>query len=168
MAKYPLAALLEARKFREEAALREERLAREAAERAYEAAERARAEFLRYRERRPEEERRLFEQVRGKELSQADLDRHLEDVRRLRQMELQKEEASAQAARMAESARETAEKTRRLRVEAFRERQKIEEHKGIWLKKESRRLEAANESEAEDAAAGRKSGDGMPEEEMQE
>ncbi|MDR1534543.1 MAG: type III secretion protein [Planctomycetota bacterium] len=151
MAKYPLGALLSARKFREEAAAREERAAREKAELARKLAQEAQEECRRYREWRPGEEKRLFELVRGRDLPRCELDGHLNDVRELQEIEIRKDEAARQADREAEAARKLAEKAREKRIQAFRNRQKIEEHREIWQKRENRRLEAAGEAEAEDS-----------------
>jgi type III secretion protein O len=92
MAKYPLGPLLSAREFREELAERETARARTAMEEAKAAAAAAREELARYREWRPGEEKRLFEFLRGRDVTQTELDKHLQDIQLLRDAELRREE----------------------------------------------------------------------------
>lgn len=150
MARYPLAPLLSAREFREEAAAREARRALAAVEEAEKAAEAAREELARYREWRPGEERRLFEEIRGKVMELNALDGHREDIQALRNAELQREENCRRAELALAAAREEAEAARLRQAQAARDRRKIEEHRERWRRGEFLREEAAAEAELED------------------
>ena len=150
MAGYPLTALLASRRFREDAAARETRLAREAEELARAAAAKAGEELRRYREWRPGEEARLFERLRGKIVPRSELDRHHGDVQTLRQTEIEKESASLLAEKAVEKAAAELERAREFQIAAIRNREKLDMHREIWLAAEKKRLEAAEEAEMED------------------
>lgn len=150
MAKYPLGPLLAARLFREDAAAREARLARQRVEEAKAAAEAARQKWLEYQKWRPGEEARLFEAMRGKLMPLSGLDGHRDDIQALRNQELRLEELFREAEKAVAAAEQAAEAARLRHAGAVRDRRKIEEHREIWLKAERKRQEAAEEAELED------------------
>lgn len=150
MAKYPLRDLLSARAFREEAAEREVGRAASAVEEAKEAARLARERYEEYRLWRPEEEKRLFGEVRYRHLSQGELDGHQGDIQRLRQAELRHEEEAIEAERRVVRAEEVLAAARSALAAAVRDKRKIEEHRERWLRGEAIRLDMAEESELED------------------
>lgn len=151
MVKYPLADLLSARLFREEAA---ERLVIRAAaelEQAEAAALEARRLLEEYRAWRPGEEKRLFdEEVKLRIISLGDLDSHQEDIQKLRVAELKKEEAAVAAEKQVALAHEALVQARKGLETAVRERRKIDEHRDRWLKEEAVKRDRAEEAELED------------------
>lgn len=148
--KYPLGPLLRARAYREEAAAREAGKARTAVREAEEALEAARQEWRRYREWRPGEEVRLFELLRGRVVAQTALDRHREDIERLRAGELHREELCREAEKsLAAAERALAEAVNR-HAQASRDKRKLEEHQVRWRRLEALREEKAEEAELED------------------
>lgn len=150
MATYPLDPLLSARRFREDEAARATALARRKADEAKAAAEAAQAEWRAYQEWRPGEEVRLFEEIRGKETPLSGLDSHREDIQTLRSRELRLEELFHEAEDAAAAAEKAAGEARERHAATVRDRRKIEEHRGIWLKEEAKRQEAAEEAELEE------------------
>lgn len=157
MARYPLANLLSARLFREEAAEREVLTRTSALEAAEAEREKARAELERYRVWRPGEERRRFEAVKNRCLSLGDLDEHQDDILQLRRAELAREEEAALASGRVEEARNRLADARRVLEAAVRDRRKIEEHRDRWRREENMRLDLAEELELEDFPASRPS-----------
>lgn len=153
MPSYPLASLLSSRKFREDAAAREVRLAREAIAEAKAAEAAAREELVRYRKWRPGEELRLFELLRGKTMPQIELDRHRGDIQALRGDELTREEDCTRAEKAVKDAEAELEKARARQAAAIRNREKLDKHREIWLSGEKQRQEAAEEAELEDFPA---------------
>lgn len=147
---YPLGPLLSARLFREDAAEQEVRRARERVNAAKSAAAAAREEYARYRAWRPEEEARLFAAIRGRDVTQTELDGHFSDIHALRTEELAREERCVIAEKAVQEAEKEAEKAKSRHLAAIRNRQKIEMHRERWLRGEKIRLEALEESELED------------------
>ena len=150
MARYPLEPLLSARRFREEEAMRALALARTRLEDALREEKEAAERLEDWRRRRPLEETRLFEEIRGTLLSQDQLDDHRLDVQALKQRELDFEEALCQAGQEVSVRREAEEQARQALADAVRGKQKIEKHKDVWSRVEAARIAAAEEAELED------------------
>ena len=150
MAKYPLGPLLKARQFREEAAGREVRAAERAAQEARDRALEAKNEWMRYQEWRPEEEKRLFEKMRGRIMPLDELDRHREDIQDLRAGEQERAEASRRADLAVDAADAEVAKARVRLAAAARDTRKIDEHRTRWRLEEAKRAEGAEEAELED------------------
>jgi hypothetical protein len=155
MAKYPLAPLMSARLYREDAAKRETLKAFYATREAQKIAKQARDELKRYQKWRPEEEKRLFEKIRGKVVPQSELDAHREDIQRLRTEEIEKEKKAAEADKAAAKALEHENAMRAAQIVTIRDREKIMEHQRRWLDAERKREEAAEEKELEEFVARR-------------
>ncbi len=150
MAKYPLASLLSAREFREDAAARESAAARRKADAAKAAEEEAEATWHAYQEWRPGEEVRLFEEIRGKVMPLTGLDGHRDDIQALRSRELHLEEVFHEAEEATAAAEKAAAEAKERHSETVRDRRKIEEHRNVWLQAEAKRQEAAEEAELEE------------------
>lgn len=149
---YPLARLLSLR-IRKEGLARAEvakhrRLVEEARERA-EKAERIAREFA---QQRPAREAALFEAIRNQVLERGRLDRYHEDIAALAARELELFELAGEEREKVRQAEELLARAVRDHQECLRDVRKFEEHRDIWALEEKRRLEEAQELEAEETA----------------
>ena len=99
---------------------------------------------------------RLFEEVREKSVSRADLEEYREQIGLLRQRHLQLQEELAAAQRDVETAESKLDEARHKRLEAQREVVKFEEFKRVRSEAELAEAERREEAETEDIVSGRR------------
>lgn len=167
MIKYPLQKLLRLRGVREDKAAaevtnRKKRLAEAKMEKL-----RREQELEKYIRWRIEKEKELFEEIKGKEVSQKDLDNYKHEVLKLRGRQVQMEEAILEAQKHIEQCQKDLQTARDNYLAAVRERKKIEEHRSRWLEIEKLRQEREEEKELEEFIPKKRSltSDGMSREE---
>lgn len=99
---------------------------------------------------RPELERKRFEDVRGRQLTQTELEQYFADVAALRRKEVVLQEEAYAAEKALESASVAEQNAERMYTQAVKNRQKIEELDTIWKAEEHLRREQQEESEREE------------------
>ena len=148
--------ILTIKRRREDDATAEEREAKRAlAERqaAEDAKARELADYVAWQE---AERVRLFEDIRNRGVTRAELERYHEQVGLLRQRQLQLEEERAAAKAAVAAAESGLEKARQARLAAHREVLKFEEHQGVLERERRREAERREEAETEDIVTGRR------------
>jgi len=150
MIKYPLQRLLRLRSIREDKAAAEVTNRKRLLAEAIEEKKHREEELKKYRAWRIEREQELFEEIRGKEISQKELDEYKQELLRLRGKEVQLEESILEAQKHIEQCEREVETARDAYLAAVRERSKIEEHRTRWSEVEKIRLEREEEKELEE------------------
>jgi cellobiose-specific phosphotransferase system component IIA len=144
MSAYPLGSLLMVREFREKAAAAAVTAAKNKVEEAKELIVQRERELVEYIEWRKCEEKRLFEEIKLKEIEYTGLEDHQTDVQQLRQKEGDYRDRIEQAKAALEEAKKNLEEAKQAHANSVQEKRKIEEHKEIWLE-EQKKLEAMAE-----------------------
>lgn len=145
--KYVLEDLLKVREFRQDAAAKEVTVAQyklEEAEKLIHQKIKEKDEYLTWRKQREDQ---LYADIKGKNVSLRDLDDLKARIYMLRQRDLAFEKAIEDAKRAKQEAETKLEEAREAHKAAAKDRQKIEEHKKIWM--EEAQLEEAEKEEKE-------------------
>lgn len=148
--KYPLKPLLSVRLLREENAAAAAVVAKRRVTEALQAVEKRKRELQDYLVWRVEEENRLFEEIRNRELESGEIEQHRETVRNLRVKDAEYEKRVSDAEQDVIRAREAQAKEEEAHRLAVKDRQKIDAHRELWQEEENKRLTRAEESEMED------------------
>jgi len=148
--KYPLRPLLSVRVLREDNAAAEVAIAKRRVTEALHAVEKRKQELQDYLVWRVEEENRLFEEIRNRELESEEIDQHRETVRNLRVKDAEYEKRVSDAEQDVVRAREALARAEEAHRLAVKDRQKIDAHRELWQEEENKRIARAEESEMED------------------
>ena len=167
MIKYPLQRLLRLRFIREDKAAAEVTRRKQLLAEAKLEKIRCEKELADYREWRIEEEKRLFDAIKGKEISQKELDAYKHELLKLRGKEVQLEERIFEAQKQIDRCEQNLQDARDAYLGAVKERKKIEEHRSRWVEIEKLRQEREEEKELEEFIPKKRSlvSDGMSQEE---
>jgi type III secretion protein O len=144
MAKYPLGSLLTVREFREQAASNEVNACKARVREAQELVEKRKQELRDYIQWRVEEEKRLFAEIKNREIAYRGLEDHQQDIQQLRGREAQYHESIHQAEAAVEQAKKNLTAAQERHRIACQEKRKIEEHREIW-KEEQKKIAALEE-----------------------
>ncbi len=151
MTKYPLKAFLRVCKIREEQAQRELSKARLATQAARDALQQAQKNYEEYKMFRPQQEKKLFAQIQGQNISQKRLDAFHIDIQELVNKELDLANLVNKAKDYLEQMQKQEEEAQKHWVDATKEHSKIQEHEKIWKKEQKILEERAEEAEMEQA-----------------
>ena len=142
-AKYPLAAMLRVRMLHEDQAKRDARTAEERLHEAQELRDGKAAELERYKKWRPQEEDRRYAAIIGKPMDAAKLGEFREDLARLAQGEVERQQQVDEAEAVVLDRQKETDAARDAVVQARKACMKLEEHRDMWtaaMHKEEERL----------------------------
>ena len=148
--KYPLQAMLNVRVLRQENASQALTNAKRRVTEALAAVEKRKTELEEYKVWRVEEEARLFETIRNREIESGEVDGHRDMVRRLRMKDAEYEQRVRDAELEVEHARAAQAEAEAEYRRATKNREKIETHRGLWLEEEMRQQALAEDREMEE------------------
>lgn len=147
---YILEDLLRVRKFREDAAAAEMTRCRKLVAEAEELVGQRKKELKEYVQWRLQREEEMYQEVMQKSIHLNDLEDLKTNIQILRDDELKYEERIITAEKQLGEARQRLEQARAAYRQAVKNREKLEEHKALWLEEEQKAAEAQAEKEAED------------------
>lgn len=150
MAKYPLSDLLRVRLLREDKAMELLLVARKKVEEAFVFLNQKKDELSKYRVFRVNEENRLYDTIMGKKVPRTRVDEIKAEVAALQAEELAYEKRVIEAEASLEAAEKNLAQAQDFYQQAVRNRQKIEEHRTIWLEEDRKIREFLLEKELED------------------
>ena len=150
MSRYPLEDLLRVRNFREDNAANELTRRRRAVEQAEQLVQQRKRELEEYIQWRINREEELYREVMQKPVQLKALDDLKQDIQLLREKEHLYEERIREAEKAVVQAKEALDQAQADYQAAVRDRQKIDEHKGIWAQETAKINEANQEKELED------------------
>lgn len=148
--KYPLEELLRVRRLREDDATNELTRRRREVEQAERMLEQRQRELEEYTAWRIQREAELYEQVIGKQVPLKALDDLKKDIQILRDQEITYQERILAAEKALAEAKARLVEAQAAYQATRKDRQKIDEHKGIWAAEAAREYEAGQELELED------------------
>jgi type III secretion protein O len=147
---YILEDLLRVRKFREDAAAAELTRCRKLVAEAEEQVELRKRELQEYVQWRLKREEEMYREVMQKPIHLNDLEDLKVSIQILRDDELKYEERIITAEKQLNEARQELEQAQAAYRQAVKDREKLEEHKEMWLEEEQKLQEAQAEKEIED------------------
>ncbi len=150
MAVYPLKDLLKVRKLREDKALEAVMAAQRKLEEALRYLEAQKEALRSYHQFRLQEENRLYSTIIGKTVARSRVDEVLAEIAHLRNEELMHEKRVSEAQKNLETAQKDLDLAKKAHRDSIKNRQKIEEHRDIWLEEFKKEQEFFLEKELED------------------
>ena len=149
-AKYPLKDLLRVRNFREDNAAKELTRCRAEVKKAEELLQQQKQELADYIKWRILREEEMYQEVMEKKVQLKELDDLKQDIQMLREKEFAYEERIRDSEQALQAAKEALEQAHQGYQKAVKDRQKIDEHKGMWAQETAKISEANQEKELED------------------
>lgn len=150
MKKYPLQQLLDIRERREESATKALQKARQATEAAERERDTAREGLEAFRNQRVQLERQKYAEVLGQQVNRIRLDELFEELGRIAEQQVGLEERLLESERAVEQRRAEQEQMLQQYRTAYRDREKIAEHRRQWLVTELLVAEQSLDKELED------------------
>ncbi len=148
--KYALQDLLKVRELREEAASKAVAKAQDKLKACEQYLEKKRKELADYKEWRPQEEKRMYDKIMKKEISQEKLREVKADIAVLRDREVAIEKEVEEAEVAVQEAEQGLQKAKDDHKASMRELEKIKEHKDIWIEEAKKEEEFAMDKELEE------------------